>query len=210
MAGKALAAGFRGAWTELRGDWKYLVETLYIQDHYANDDHICHLCNVRKIYGEYPYTDFSRTAGQRRTHVSNEEWVARANTLAHICPLIFIIGFSILRCVFDCMHTLDLGILQVAIPSCLRDLAAEAVWRGGRSLAAQLTAAYVSYRAWCQRSKVPCAARQKFKPTVWMKSGYPRISQVTAKAAALRSMLYWVSEECDKHVVTEHQQMRAA
>ena len=58
MAGKALAEGFRGAWTELRGDWKYLVETLHLQGYYGNADRICHLCNVRKIFGEHRYTDF--------------------------------------------------------------------------------------------------------------------------------------------------------
>ena len=130
-------------------------------------------------------------------------------TRTHLPTYLYHWVFNSTMC-FDCMHTLDLGILQVAIPSSLWDLAAEAVWRGGRSLGAQLTAAYVSHRAWCKRNKIPCAIRQRFKPTIWMKSGYPRISQVTAKTAALRSMLYWISEECDKHVVTEHQQMRAA
>ena len=63
-AGTDLAGGFVGAWTELRGDWKYLVETLLLKEHYGETDHICHLCNVRKIAGPFPYTDFCRTSAQ--------------------------------------------------------------------------------------------------------------------------------------------------
>ena len=160
--------------------------------------------------GPFPYTDFRRTSCLLRCHHTNAEWMARATTFAVVCPLIFVVGFSILRCFFDCMHTFDLGVLQVAIPSAMRDLAGECVWRGGRALKMQMEGAYREYRNWRRRTKVPCQIRQKFKPTSWFKSGYPRISQVTAKAAALRSMLYWVAEECVKHARTSHGRLRAA
>eukprot|EP00959_Pyramimonas_sp_CCMP1952_P109428 2288702-Pyramimonas_sp.AAC.1 len=50
LAGKPLAGGYRGVWSEMRGDWKYLQESLKLARHY-NTNECCHLCKAHKRTG---------------------------------------------------------------------------------------------------------------------------------------------------------------
>ncbi|MCP4245062.1 MAG: hypothetical protein GY772_31365 [bacterium] len=48
LAGKPLTVeGHRGCWAELRGDWKFLRETLFLRNFYGTPN-ICHLCSARR------------------------------------------------------------------------------------------------------------------------------------------------------------------
>ena len=38
--------GYVGAWAELRGDWKFLAEALYLVEHYNCVHQLCHLCRA--------------------------------------------------------------------------------------------------------------------------------------------------------------------
>ena len=47
--GHDLAGGLCGAYAEMRGDWKYLKEALYLKQFYGRKDLICHRCAVLKF-----------------------------------------------------------------------------------------------------------------------------------------------------------------
>ena len=174
--------------------------------------YICHLCSAGKA-GDL-YTDFSQDAEHRKTKITTEEFMTTYLALAIICPLLLIPGFCIWRVFFDIMHTLDLGIYQYAIPSAMWEMTGEgssATWTG-RSRQIRFSKAYVSYRLWCKANKVISVTKKQFKlkrfrPTA---SKYPMITQVTAKAAATRSTVYWMDTICEsKPAVSDHDKIRA-
>lgn len=111
-------------------------------------------------------------------------------------------GFCIWRCSFDIMHTLELGILQVAVPSALQELATTASAEvagpgavfGTGTPAQQMREATRLYHAWC-REKGVCSKVSRLTAS-WIDGATPSISQKHAKAAALRSMMYWLRDVC--------------
>ena len=128
------------------------------------------------------------------------------------CSLFLIPGFTILRVFFDIMHTLDLGVSQYAIPSALWELTEANVQWPGRTREIRFRAAYASYRRWCKANKVISVTKKKFafkrfRPTA---GKYPVMSQVTAKAAATRSMMYWMDEICrSRPALSTHDKVRS-
>ena len=82
-AGQCLADGFCGAFSEMRGDWKYLKEALGLKEHYGMGQRICHLCGVLK-HSENPgmrYSNFRRDAAHRLTRVTNSSFPAAYGAL---------------------------------------------------------------------------------------------------------------------------------
>ena len=200
LAGKALAGGVRGIWSEMRGDWKFLKECLYLKHHAGTRPRICHLCSAGKTADDTCYTNFAANAGHRATITSNNDFMASYLAAAIICPLLLIPGFHIFRVFFDIMHTLDLGVFQVVMPSCLWELTSNtSIWNES-TRAKRFAKAYAEYRGWCKTQKVKSVTKKRFnfkrfRPTA---KSYPMMSQVTAKAAATRSMAYWIHEVCGR------------
>ena len=73
---------------------------------------------------------------------------------------------------FDIMHTMDLGILQLVIPSALAELVASrdegGLW-GGANRLARIAAASADYHRWCDRNRVPTQYRAKAITESWVK-----------------------------------------
>lgn len=161
----------------------------------------CHLCGAHKTEIQSLYTDFRRAGRTRRSLRSHAEWLALAPA-GGPSPLTAIPGFCIWRCSFDIMHTLELGILQVAIPSALQELAttAPAEVAGAGSIfgmgppAARMCEATRQYHRWCAVNGV--ASKVSRITPAWIEGATPAISQKHAKAAALRSMMYWLRDIC--------------
>lgn len=113
---------------------------------------------------------------------------------------------------FDIMHTMDLGILQLVIPSALAELVARrdegGLW-GGANRLARIAAASADYRRWCDRHRVPTQYRAKAITESWVKGDYPQVSMVHAKAAAMRKMAHWISGLCDAASAGQHGARRA-
>ena len=211
LAGKPLAEGARGVWSEMRGDWKYLKESLKLSHHYGTRPRICHLCHAGKTSMLYTNVD-STNADHRQTCVSHEDWWNRYSVVAGACPLLFILGFHIWRCFFDIMHTLYLGVYQHVLPSCLWELTNDtAVWNHSDKTN-RLFEAYGKYRGWCKVNKLKSITKKRFTSKRLRPSAkkYPLMSQVTAKAAATRSMAYWVESLCRPRTGTRHDKVRAA
>ena len=211
LAGKPLAGGIRGIWSELRGDWKYLKECLHLQKHAGTRPKICHLCSAGKVHDDMTYSNFASDAGHRATVTDNDDFMARYLAVAMFCPLLLIPGFHIFRVFFDLMHTLDLGVFQLVMPSCLWELTAkDYVWKES-TRGKRFAKAYGEYRTWCKGQKVKSITKKRFtfarfRPTA---KCYPMMSQVTAKAAATRSMAYWIEELCGKYAESHHEKIRA-
>lgn len=215
LANKPLAGGLRGVWAELRGDWKFLRESLNLSQHYGSNL-CCHLCAASKKNPETLYTDFRRDAGHRQTLVNPQQWLMEQLARPIHSPLLELPGFNLFRVAFDIMHCVDLGLLQSFIPSALWELtnSAAPAWPGD-TRTERFAAAFADYKRWCRQNNVLAGIRStKWRPEDWRKSNtsYPRISQQTAKGAALRSMQYWVFQVCSRpqQLRDNHGHLRAA
>ncbi len=212
-AGTPLACGLDGlnllgAWCEMRGDWEFLRDALHLANHYGPGAQICHLCGASRDPGLTYYGDFSNAAAHRATLVGPHCRGERAwKSHAPISPLCRLPGFSVWRCMFDFMHTMDLGLLQRCIPAALQGLlglppgksrkAHEApFWPGGRK-EQRIKLANADYVAWAKRTKVPASSRIKRITGSWVHGRFPCISMEHAKAAGVRAMLPWVAEKAE-------------
>lgn len=125
LAGTPLTGdGYRGIFAEMRGDWKFLRESLHFTHHYSHNIYICHRCKASREIKRLLYTDFRRTARHRRTVIPASIWRRDAERQPRVSPLLQIPGFSIERVFFDALHTLDLGVYQVVVPTAMAELAA--------------------------------------------------------------------------------------
>ena len=181
----------RGIWSELRGDWKWQHEALHLESYY-NADYMCHLCRAHKKIRRLLYTQFSRDATVRRTHIS---WARFRNWYESNpedrSPLTHIIGFTIWRCWVDCMHDLDLGIYQIICACALLELVDEHAWRGNNN-DERMARAHGKYVDWCQgKSLQPCAPfdRAKLRP-----SGHecPCFTYHQCKGSQMKWVLFWL------------------
>ncbi len=198
--------GLYGKIVEVRGDWKFLREALRLRQHYGRAERICHLCRATKWAGPEHFSDFSRGAACR-VLTTNAEWREEQERLGPT-PFLEIPGFNIRMVHFDIMHTLDLGILQLALPSALHELVHAGEFGEG-PLQARLQVATRQYRRWCKRNRVSAVA-PRFKQA-WIRLPHPQIGQVHAKAAAARSMQYWMRDVCERRANShpgQHASMR--
>ncbi len=196
MAGKPLGRGLRAKLVEVRGDWKFLRETLHLKQHYGcRRGRMCHLCQATRQDAPERFSDFSRGA-PCRTLTTHAEWCAeqRAQRLGPT-PFLEVPGFHVRMVHFDIMHTLDLGILQLALPAALHELL-HAGFFGEGNVEERLKAATRHYKAWCKRGRVKAQAK-RFR-LAWVKLPHPQIGQVHAKAAAARSMQHWMCDVCEQ------------
>lgn len=201
LAGKALSNGsFCGVWAEMRGDWKFLREALHLQQHYGSND-ICHRCAATHHGLDHGliYTNFCQTAALRQTLRNPVEWLSSALAESSPSPLLQLRNFCVTRVFFDIMHCLDLGVLQLAVPSALAELVGQGgslpieIFRAG-DLAGRLAKATRHYRAWAAAHARPMRSVRFSKR--WVQGPYPQITQLQAKAAELRSMQYWMRDVC--------------
>jgi hypothetical protein len=121
------------------------------------------------------------------------------------------------------MHCLDLGVLQMAVTSALAELLGvnssgashrlepSAIFEtpgGPYTLETRLNNATEHYRAWAKSKRHSCGTpfmrNARFTPR-WVEGAYPQITQLSAKAAELRSMQYWMRDVCVQSCTTrEH------
>jgi len=207
LAGRPLHHAFRGVWAEMRGDWKFLKEALHLKHGY-HARKCCHLCDAEKDVDSS--TDFTLTADVRATCTETAAWMA-SDAHAGTSPLLRLPAFDIWRVQFDIMHTLDLGILQLAIPSALQELTSAGGLFEGRTRECRVKAASAAYDYWCRKNKVQC--RCKRITMQWVLGPRPKISQAHCKAAPLRRMVQWIMEACQEAAAREadlHARRRAA
>ena len=122
--------------------------------------------------------------------ISNAEFKHR---YAQVSPLVLITGMHITRIVFDEMHCMELGVLQLLLPSLLNVLLRFRSPRyPSQTRDERYAHAYKRYRFWCNgQMKVQTIVKKKCCSKVWAtgEAGYPRIGQSVAEAAAIRSLM---------------------
>ncbi len=196
-----------GAWCELRGDWEFLAQALHLKNFYSCQK-VCHLCPAENMpmgkEGPLQMTNFGADGPAGGPLVG--PWPYGANKWESkdpISPLCRLPGFSVWRCMFDIMHTLELGILQRIVPCALQGLMGLRVGKGRPteesafgpgSMEAKARAATVAYKEWCEKTMVPHPNRVKVITIHWVEKQVPIIKMHHAKAAGLRAMAPWVAE----------------
>ena len=167
--GQYLAGGFVGCWAEMRGDWKFLKEALRLKNHYNCQSTICHLCLTLKDIANLGmrYTNFRRDALHRQTLITNDEFMASYGRMAFMSLLLTIPGFTIWRVYFDYMHTHDLGVTQLWVPSVMKEMTER---RSdvfvGNNRQEKLASAYRLYRRWCKDQRVKSVIDNKFTSSI--------------------------------------------
>ncbi len=195
LAGRALytlqghAVG--GRFAEMRGDWKFLKESLRLEQHYGRNN-VCHRCAAQKRPGVLHYANFGQDAVLRSTRRSHERWAAHQRSRPWCSPLLELPGFNFELVFFDIMHTLDLGVLQVAVPSALYEVTRDQALFAGPTIEARLLTATRQYHDWCDANGI--ADRAKVLTPKWVQLPHPRVTQLQCKAAAMRSMAYWMRD----------------
>ena len=214
VATAAQSGAYRGIWSEMRGDWKFLKEALLFKRSYHTPPNICHRCAAHNgqqpaaadqgLADEHRYSNFGRDADLRQTLEDPADWLAAAAAAENPSPLLQVRYFCVTRIFFDIMHCMDLGVFQHAVPSALAELVGPvrgfppaAVFSGvgcGQQ-EARLAKATRHYRAWCKEHRLEHRA-PKFS-SKWVKGPYPEVSMVHSKAAEMRSnFVYWVRDVC--------------
>ena len=126
IAGQRIAGNYVIAFSELRGDWKWQKEALYLHEH-SHLNRMCHYCRAHKRIRRNISTQFSRRSRLRQTRYAWRQIRDWTSTDEGKSWLFYIPGFRLLRCWVDALHCLDLGILQSIIPSALAELVDEGV-----------------------------------------------------------------------------------
>ncbi len=170
LAGKPLVHGpdgkrLLGAWCEFRADWQFLREAINCKHHYGPGARICHLCPAeRGVPGAATdWTNFSLDGPLRGMLVGPRPGPEGWESHEVVSPLCGLPGFSVWRCMFDLMHTLDLGLLQRVIPAALQTLMGDrakgqklpkedSLWPG-RSREKRCQAATEDHLAWAKRTR---------------------------------------------------------
>lgn len=201
--------GLRGVWSELRGDWKWQMEALHLDQHY-NTNYICHLCRAHSKIERLWFTQFGRASRLRKTLVRWSSFRNWYEDRYERPPFFDIIGFDIWRCWCDAMHCLDLGVYQSVAASCLCELVREGVW--GHIGDDGYKLAHIEYKGWCSARGLPPAPR--FEKSRLVKSGmdFPKFTQQSAKASATRYILRWLRELLQRPGLSEspHGRVRRA
>ena len=210
VAGSPLtAAGHRGIFAELRGDWKWQVECLGF-DQWYNTNFVCHLCRAHVRIKRLLYTQFRRNDHIRRTRVRHHNW-RDWNTERGRPHLSRVVGFGIWRCLPDAMHCLDLGVYQNLAAACLYELVVEGVWPGDEQEDA-FNNAHLQYKEWCKAKGTPSCCRfemSKIAPGKPLGTTYPHFTQQTAKGAMTKHLIVWLADVLTTRVaVTRHMQLR--
>ncbi len=180
-----------GRFAEMRSDWKFLKESLRLEQHYGRNN-VRHRCAAQKRPGVLHYANFGQDAALRSTRRSHERWAAHQRSRPWCSPLLALPGFNFELVFFDIMHTLDLGVLQVAVPSALYEVTRDQALFAGSTIEARLLTATRQYHDWCDANGI--ADRAKVLTPKWVQLPHPRVTQLQCKAAAMRSMAYWMRD----------------
>jgi hypothetical protein len=162
--------GFIGAFSEVRGDWKWIWETFMFEQYY-NAQWCCHFCDAHQSRLDRLYTQFGRNDPLRGTRYSHDEmmnyYVQRPPW--RICVLVLIPGFYFWRVWCDALHTMDLGVYQCAAASAMWELTAtNHIWPG-RSRRLRLEHAYAEYKEWCRLNHVTDGMAKPFTTNMFKK-----------------------------------------
>ena len=186
---------FRGAFSEMRGDWKYQREALLL-DRYYGVLQCCHLCSAHKRTKRLLFTQFGRNVPLRNTLVSNRKFLDQLPVRSYITR---IPGFWIWRCWVDSQHALDLGFFQSVNASLICEACHDFPIFPAETVQGRFDLAHYDYKSWCKRFETDPAPRFRAKKIMKNQLTYPEWTQQTAKAAQTRHMIKWWLDVLSRH-----------
>ena len=141
--------------TELRGDWKYLVELMSITKKYSSRN-ICFKCGATQANGTMPHSHFGMQASWLHTMRNNVQFLTECLPeldSPSINPLVFLPGFH-LDWLRPCwMHTTHLGVGLFTNGSAIRVLL-DANFCRGDNKEQQLQDLWQKFRRWRAENKI--------------------------------------------------------
>jgi len=198
LAGQRIADAFVGVFSEMRGDWKYLVEALKFTKFYGANS-CCHLCRAHKQHARYMFTNFHRDSVLRRTLITHNEFMRDAGPSRS--ELLLIPGFHIRRAWVDAAHNLDLGSYQYSAASGIAELTAENTWPAG-TVKERWALAYSDHKSWCIARRLEPPPR--FDPKKICKHQNCIVfSQLAAKGTKMRHIMEWLRDVCARPGVSD-------
>lgn len=193
-AGTQLAAGWRAAFVESRGDWEFQVRLYRLQGYRHNN--MCHLCAATLKDGPLSFANFSPDAGWRATLKTSVDFF-QTRPLEEHCPLVRVPGFALSMLRIDTMHTICLGLGRFLNAAVLLWLCRSGHARFGEgSLDQRLRRSWVCFKAWCYTMSVMTTQRvfclKRIGPKGWLTHEYP---ELLTKAWNSRIITAWLADE---------------
>ena len=142
--------------TEIRGDWKFLVDLLAIRQKYSSKN-ICFRCQATQAAGSLPHSSYGLTAPWIATARNNVQFLLECLPdldSPETCPLVFLPGFSVMWLRACYMHTAHLGLGLYSNGSAIKMLLDTAGFLAGGSKDSKLTDLWKKFREWRQRKKI--------------------------------------------------------
>ena len=131
----------------LRGDWKFIRETLNLDRHY-NTNNICWICSACKQSSDHGllYTNFKNDCAWRQTCFLSEPWKT-ASVLTELT------GFSLKMVRIDLLHVFYLGVCRDLLGSALRLLTSRRGFFAGNNMDERLKLASKLLKKYCKKTK---------------------------------------------------------
>ena len=190
-SGQPLAGTWRCAFVGMKGDAKFVRETMHWRRHWGAR-HMCHECFASRTDAEFSYLQLGPEAAWRYTTEGHEDWL-RNTLVQERSPLLEIPGFRKELIYHDLLHTVCLGIGQDFLGSALVELASRGAFGQPRSdldrLDAALHEALLQFKRWCAHEDLGAPSFDHISAT---SLGVPDYPELPGKGSDCRKMLSWL------------------
>ena len=204
--GESLCGGFRGALTQVRGDWEWYTKIFYFGQWNENEA-MCPFCRASPINHDRLWTDFSDEAGWRGTRWSHRTYMEHLRHHGMPIPMMFrqnggTLGLRLECVMVDVLHTVDLGISSHIIVNIIWIYFVLRNCLGGTTYAERMKRAHAHLKAWYKRTRSTRKLQGELTAERVRQSGdWPKLK---GKAAATRHLSRYAL-----HLVQEFGQMES-
>ncbi|CAE7361303.1 unnamed protein product, partial [Symbiodinium microadriaticum] len=153
--GNSRPLSMKFATCEIKGDWKFYVETFELRQWYTCN-RICHRCNAANVENKGPlFSNFGTAFRQNDTMAFINEVLPDQPS-----PLVLLSGFHVRWLRWCLMHNCNLGLFQVETAEALLLLAETACLHDPNlTMQGALKQSYKAFKTWCRAEKVSCTVR---------------------------------------------------
>ena len=188
--GSALAGGFRGCLTHIRGDWEFYRKIFYFPSWSANE-RMCPFCLASSEAGsDLLWTRVDSEAAWRRTCFTDESYREFIKGLGLELPILFscVLGLRLECVTVDALHTLDQGVASHIIGSVFWYVAVIRNHFGGRNYDVRVGHLAKHLKEWYASNACAKASRIQGPLTKERIKESGKWAKLKAKAAATRQL----------------------
>lgn len=187
--GKWLAKPWKGALTQIRGDWQFYCEAFGFPQWNTNI-RMCPYCKASNIYENLYWTKCGADAPWRDTRFTHETYLAFMIESGLYIPTMLrhAIGVRLESVMVDTLHCVDLGIAAHVLGNIFWYLAVvRAVW-GGSNMKDNIKKLFDEMKRWYKKERISSTLRGELTVERVRKdaSSYPKLK---GKAAAIRHLI---------------------